>query len=1164
MKKYNIINNSLGWLTFVIAAVTYLLTLEPTASFWDCPEFISQGYKLEIGHPPGNPIFMLAARFFVNFAPDTAHVAVAVNTMSALLSAATILLLFWTITHLVRRLIVKDDAESVSLVQMLVIFGSGLCGALAYTWSDTFWFSAVEGEVYAFSSFCTALVFWLILKWEARADRPHSDRYLVLIAYVIGISIAVHLLNLLCIPAIVLVFYYKKFQNPDGKGSLIALLVSFAIIAVILYGLVPGFIEMAQYTELFTVNTLGMSYNSGPIIYTFITLGVMVWAVYELYRQNNALRIKVSFLLSVFLSGIPFIGDSIIIPVIILAALAYYLFGYLKKIPVRIFNVVILSILVIFIGYSSYALLLIRSSANTPMNQNAPDNVFALSSYLNREQYGERPLFYGQTFSSGILYQLDNQGVPRAMKNEGKNLYGKTVKESPDDPDKYEVIGKKISYEMTPELNMLFPRMYDSKYADVYRDWTGMTGTPVQATTYVDAQGNPFPGGQQTKIKPTFLENLKFFFNYQLNHMYWRYFMWNFAGRQNDIQGNGEVTHGNWISGIPFIDNPRLGDQSLLPSDLGEGNKGHNVFYMLPLIMGIIGLLWQAFVSKRGIEQFWVVAFLFFMTGIAIVIYLNQTPNQPRERDYAFAGSFYAFSIWVGMGVAGLWYMIKALLENKKQKLSDKKEKQISTAAAVIASVVGILVPLQMVSQTWDDHDRSGRYAARDFGMNYLSSVEPNGIIFTNGDNDTFPLWYAQEVEGYRTDVRVVNLSYLTTDWYVNQLKHPTYDAAAIDMLASPKDYAHDRLQFAYFINPDSTKVNALSALKETYGSNSNNTYGLMEVKHPNMYIPIDKEAAIKAGRVNAGDSLAIEDYIDLNMLDDSEGGLRLSKLIAIDMLATNAENGFKRPIYFAMTIPDDYYMGLSPYMQSTGMAYEVGPIKNPNAVNGQIAVNTDKAYDNIVNKFRWGGLDKAKSADDIYLDETVRRMVTTTRSTMLDLATALYNEGVTMEDFYASDSVNMDEQQRILYKERIADRFKKAEHMVDLMVEKLPEHTSPYGCLVGSQLVDLYARLALATGNEKDNEKAMQILMKEINLYKQYLIYIQSLTPAQFYNLSRTDRYIYDTYFLNLIQLYASIGGDSNQLLEQLQQEGVDFSHYIRRQQQEAPMDFSDDEYEE
>ncbi len=1160
MKRYRIINDSLGWLTFVIAAVTYLLTLEPTASFWDCPEFISQGYKLEIGHPPGNPIFMLAARFFVNFAPDASSVAVAVNSMSALLSAGTILLLFWTITHLVKKLVVKDDAESVSLTKMIVIFGSGICGALAYTWSDTFWFSAVEGEVYAFSSFCTALVFWLILKWENRADLPHSDRYLVLIAYVIGISIAVHLLNLLCIPAIVLVFYYKKFKNPDGKGSLIALLVSFAIIAVILYGLVPGFVEMAQYSELFTVNTLGLGYNSGPLIYTVLTLGVMLWAVYELYRQNNAMRIKISFLLSVFLSGIPFIGDSLWIPVVLVAALVYYLFVYLKKIPVRIFNVVVLSIFVIFIGYSSYALLLIRSSANTPMNQNSPDNVFALSSYLNREQYGERPLVYGQTFSSSILYQLDDRGVPRAIKHEGRKLYGKVVKESPDEPDRYEVTGRKIDYEMTPELNMLFPRMYDGKFQSQYRDWTGMTGTPVQASIYVDSDGNPFPGGQQTKIKPTFLENLKFFFNYQLNHMYWRYFMWNFAGRQNDIQGNGEVTHGNWISGISFIDNPRLGDQSLLPDDLGKNNKGHNVFYMLPLLMGIIGLLWQAFVSKRGIEQFWVVAFLFFMTGIAIVIYLNQTPNQPRERDYAFAGSFYAFAIWVGMGVAGLWQLIKMTLIDPKYDV--KKASRISLVGAAVAAVIGVLVPLQMVSQTWDDHDRSGRYAARDFGMNYLSSVEPNGIIFSNGDNDTFPLWYAQEVEGYRTDVRVVNLSYLTTDWYVDQLKLPTYDAAAIDMLAQPKDYAHDRLQFAYFINPDSTKVNALAALKEAYTSTKNNTYGLQEFKYPNMYIPIDKESVIKAGRVNAGDSLAIEDYIDMNMLDDEEGGMRLSKIIATDMLATNAENGWNRPIYFAMTVPDDYYMGLGKYMQSTGMAYEVGPVKNP---SGTIGVNTDKAYDNIVNKFRWGGIDKAKSADDIYLDETVRRMVTTTRSTMLDLATALYNEGVTLDDFYMTDSVNMNEDQRAEYKARIDDRFKKAKEVTDLMVEKLPAYASPYGCLVAPQLVDIYARLALATNDTDAHEKAMSILTDEINSTKQYLLYIQSLTPAQFYNLSRTDRYIYDTYFLNLLQLYASIGGDSSKLIEALQNEGVDFSRYVRRQQQqESAIDFTEeDDYE-
>ena len=556
---------------FVIAAVTYLLTLEPTASFWDCPEFISQGYKLEIGHPPGNPIFMLAARFFVNFAPGPEYVAVAVNTMSALLSAATILLLFWTITHLVKKLVVNDSATGVTPLQMLVIFASGACGALMYTWSDTFWFSAVEGEVYAFSSFCTALVFWLILKWEDCADMPHSDRYLVLIAYIIGISIAVHLLNLLCIPAIVLVFYYRKFKNTNAKGSMLALLVSFVIVGLILYGLVPGFIEMAQYCELLCVNVLHMGYNSGALIYALLTLGVMIWAVTELYRQSNARRIKLSFFLTVFLSGIPFIGDNAAVPVILSCALLFYLFVWLKKIPVRVFNVIVLSILSIFVGYSSYALLLIRSTANTPMNQNAPNNVFSLSSYLNREQYGDRPLFYGATFNSGIVYKVDAAGVPRAIRHDGHKLYGKAVKKSADEPDKYVVTGTKYNYEMTPELNMLFPRMYEGRYANEYKSWTGMTGQPVQATIYVDEQGNPIPSGTQTKIKPTMLENLRFFINYQLNHMYWRYFLWNFAGRQNDLAGNGEITHGNWISGIPLIDNARLGPQELLPDDLEIG-----------------------------------------------------------------------------------------------------------------------------------------------------------------------------------------------------------------------------------------------------------------------------------------------------------------------------------------------------------------------------------------------------------------------------------------------------------------------------------------------------------------------------------------------------------------------------------------------------------------
>lgn len=1149
MKRYRLLNNSLGWLMFVIAAVTYLLTLEPTASFWDCPEFISQGYKLEIGHPPGNPIFMLAARFFVNFAPSPEYVALAVNTMSALLSAATILLLFWTITHLVRRLLVADNAETVSPLHMLIIFACGVCGSLMYTWSDTFWFSAVEGEVYAFSSFCTALVFWLILKWEDRAEQPHSDRYLVLIAYVIGISIAVHLLNLLCIPAIVLVFYYRKFKNTTAKGSLLALLVSFVIVGLILYGLVPGFIEMAQYSELFFVNVLHMGYNSGALIYAIITLAVMIWTVVELYRQKNAVLIKLSFFLTVFLSGIPFIGDNWLTPLVLSGALLYYLFARIKKVPVRVFNVIVLSILSIFIGYSSYALLLIRSSANTPMNQNAPNNVFALSSYLNREQYGDRPLFYGNTFNSGIVYEVDGAGVPHAIRHEGKNIYGKAVKESPDDRDRYIVTGKKTDYEMTPELNMLFPRMYSSAYANEYASWTGMTGQPVQATVYVDTDGKPLSYGAQTKIKPTMLENLRFFFNYQLNHMYWRYFLWNFAGRQNDIAGNGEITRGNWISGIAPLDNMRLGPQELLPDDLGKGNKGHNVFYMLPLILGIFGIAWQAFTSKRGIEQFWVVAFLFFMTGIAIVIYLNQTPNQPRERDYAFAGSFYAYAIWVGMGVAAIWRGLLAMSANKNQDENSGK----SMAYAVVASIIGLIIPLQVVSQTWDDHDRSGRYAARDFGMNYLSSLDKNAIVFTNGDNDTFPLWYAQEVEGYRTDVRVVNLSYLTTSWYVDQLRVPSYDAPAIDMQANPADYANDALQFAYIIDPDTTAVNALGALKALYGPESKNaTFKLREMRYPNMYVPLNRDDMIRQGRITEQQAARLSPVLPLNMSDDPEGGLRLSKTIATDMMATNAANGWKRPFYFAMTVPEEYYMGLSPYMQLTGMTYEVTGLKNDNGTTG---INTDKAYENIKN-FRWGGIDKPGAADKIYLDETVRRMVTSIRSAMLDVATELYNEGVTAEVYFIEDSAEMTPAQREETQKLIKLKYSRSEELLDMMTEKLPAKAAPYGPAISLPVIDLYSRLAEVTESEKTKEKALRMLDDEIELYKGYMLYIQALTPQQFGMLTRTDRYIYDTFFMQLLQMYANVAGHEKfgQLVSDLQAQGVSFARYTQQEPETQP----------
>ena len=744
MRKYNIINNTMGWLMFVVAAITYLLTIEPTASFWDCGEFIAQGNKLEVGHPPGNPIFMLAARFFINFASGPSTVAICVNAMSALLSAGTILLLFWTITHLVKRLVVEDNASDLSLVQYLIVMGSGVCGALVYTWSDTFWFSAVEGEVYAFSSFCTALVFWLILKWENVADEPHSDRWLILIAYVIGISVAVHLLNLLCIPAIVLIFYYRKWKNTNVKGSLIALAISFAIIALILFGLVPGFVKVAQSFELFFVNSLGLPFNSGVLAYFVIDLLVFAWCVYELRRQKNVGAIKFSFFLCIVVSGMLFIGDGWILPAILTLALLAYIIN-VKEIPVRIFSIVILSIFVIFIGYSSYALILIRSNANTPMDQNSPDNVFALGSYLNREQYGQKPLLYGQTFNSPVVYQYNSNGVPRAKANEGKALYSKGVKTSPEEKDFYHFDGYEQDYVMAPELDMLFPRLYSERHKALYMEWLGITEADlnqVEVVTRIDAEGKPIDS--QYFSKPTFLQNLRFFFDYQLNYMYWRYFMWNFVGRQNDIQGTGEITHGNWISGISFIDNPRLGDQSLLPRDLGEGNKGHNVFFMLPLLLGIAGLLWQAYKDQRGIEQFWVIFFLFFMTGIAIVLYLNQTPSEPRERDYAFAGSFYAFAIWVGMGVAGIFNLVKLLLKKMNKSLDERG----NIVVASIAALIGVLVPLQMVSQTWDDHDRSGRYACRDFGMNYLSSVGENGIIFTNGDNDTFPLWYAQEVEG--------------------------------------------------------------------------------------------------------------------------------------------------------------------------------------------------------------------------------------------------------------------------------------------------------------------------------------------------------------------------------------------------------------------------------
>ena len=990
MKQYKLVNNLVGWLAFVIAAYTYCMTIEPTASFWDCPEFITTGYKLEVGHPPGAPFFMLTANLFSQFTSDPSQVARMVNTMSALMSAACILFLFWSITHLVKKLICPDDKE-MTLGKLITIMGSGLVGALAYTWSDTFWFSAVEGEVYAYSSLFTAVVFWLILKWESVANEPHSDRWLVLIAYLTGLSIGVHLLNLLCIPAIVLVYYYKKNPDANLKGSLLALTGSMVLVAAVLYGIVPGVVKVGGWFELLFVNSFGMPFNSGLIVYIILLAASIIWGVYESYTEKSRKRMNISFMVTIAMLGIPFYGygwSSALIGIIILGILGVYLFADLNKkyqISARTLNTSLLCIMMIMVGYSSYALIVIRSTANTPMDQNSPEDIFTLGEYLGREQYGTRPLFYGQTYASKpALKEVDGGCVYDAP------VYQRKEKATPDEKDSYEVVRHKTDYKYAQ--NMLFPRMYSDAHAQAYEDWLG--GIKGVQVPYDQC-------GQMVMVKvPTQWDNIKFFFIYQLNYMYWRYFMWNFAGRQNDIQGQGEIEHGNWITGIPFVDKFLVGDQSLLPSDL-KNNKGHNVFYCLPLILGLIGLFWQAYKTKRittpngeeieepvGIQQFWIVFFLFFMTGLAIVLYLNQTPMQPRERDYAYAGSFYAFAIWIGMGVAGIAQWLQGKLGEKP--------------ASVIATVVCLFVPIQMVSQTWDDHDRSNRYVARDFGQNYLSTVQEEGnpIIFTNGDNDTFPLWYNQETEGFRTDVRVCNLSYLQTDWYIDQMKRQAYDSPAVPIEWSRLEYVQGHNE-GVAVRPEVMesinnfyKQNPEEAAKE-FGDNPyelknilkywvrSPKEGLQLIPTDSIVIKLDKEAVKRSGMM-IPDSLhgEIPDYMSISL--KGKRMLYKSELMMLEMLANT---NWERPLYMAITVGSDNHLNLGNNFMQEGLAYRITPF-NTTRLNARI--DSEKMYDNLMNKFKFGGINNP----DIYIDETVMRMCQTHRRMFIQLATQLIKEG--------------------------------------------------------------------------------------------------------------------------------------------------------------------------
>ena len=1056
MKQYKLVNNVLGWLTFFVAAFVYCSTIEPTASFWDCPEFITTGYKLEVGHPPGAPFFMLTANLFSQFASDPSQVARMVNTMSALLSATTILFLFWSITHLARKLILKDWSE-MTLGKLIAIQASGLVGALIYTFSDTFWFSAVEGEVYAYSSAFTAIVFWLILKWEDHADEPHSDRWLVLIAYMTGLSIGVHLLNLLCLPAIVLVYCYRRFPHIELKGSLLALVGSFVLVAAVLYGVVPGIITVAGWFELLFVNTLGCPFNTGEIIYIVLLVAIVIWAIYESYVDKSFRRQNVSFVLAVGMLGIPFRGmtwSAAILGLVILAAI-YFGLNYRKKIgkdlvPVvtaRFKNTALLCMLMLMIGYSSYAVIVIRSAANPPMDQNSPEDVFTLGSYLSRDQYGDSPLLYGQAYTSQVAYDVDgNMCVPKHK--EGAAIWQRKEKASKDEKDSYFVVSHKDK--LIYAQNMLFPRMHSSAHAGAYENWMGgVEGTQVP----YDRCGEPV----MVKM-PTQMENIRFFLSYQCNFMYWRYFMWNFAGRQNDIQGNGEPEHGNWITGISFIDDWMLGDQSKMPAEL-KANKGHNVFYCLPLLLGLIGLFWQAWRGQRGIRQFWVVFFLFFMTGLAIVLYLNQTPQQPRERDYAYAGSFYAYAIWCGLGVLAIYDMLK------------KKLKGNDVAVAGVVGVACLLVPIQMASQTWDDHDRSGRYTCRDFGQNYLMTLQDKGnpIIFTNGDNDTFPLWYNQETEGVRTDARVCNLSYLQTDWYIDQMKRPAYDSPSvpitwprIDFCSGTNDYIEVRpamkQQLLDFYREYPKEARAAfgdepfevkNIMKYWVRSKDNDTH---VIPTDTLYITIDKEAVRRSGMMMASDTIPDRMVISLA----GKRAIYKNDMMMLEMLA---QCNWERPLYVATTVGSDNYMNLGDNFVQEGLAYRITPFntKAPGAKN----FDTEKVYNNVMNRFKWGGLDKP----GLYIDETVMRMCYTHRHLLAQLAMQLIAEG----------------------------QNAKAEKVLRKAEKVLPEYNVPYTFMSGA--ADM-ARAYALIGKKAD---AARILNKVWADAKSYADYYLQLTGSRF-----------------------------------------------------------------
>ncbi|MGC6490220.1 MAG: DUF2723 domain-containing protein [Flavobacteriales bacterium] len=966
--NYNKLNNLLGWLTFSTAFFVYYLTIEPTVSFWDCGEYISTAYKLEVGHPPGAPFFQLMGRFFSLFASDVSNVAYMINIMSALSSAFTILFLFWTITALSKKLVLPEGKQF-ELAKWIGIFGSGLVGALAYTFSDSFWFSATEGEVYAMSSFFTAITFWAILKWESEADDKYSARWIIFIAYLIGLSIGVHLLNLLAIPAVVFIYYFKKYEvDKFGlfKVFVLAILITGGLQGVI----IPGIVSLAGKFELFFINTIGLPFNTGTIIYFILIVSTIVFGL-----------------------------------------------RYAKKNNKPIISVSLVSFATILIGYSTFFILVIRSNADTPIDENNPEDAVSLLAYLNREQYGDWPILNGQYYNANIV-DLEN-GKPVYTKDEEKGEYVITSDRKNSKP----VYDSKFTG--------FFPRMWSSSqsaHAKAYQDWSGH---------------------KNTKRAPTFSQNLRYFFSYQIGHMYWRYFMWNFSGRQNDIQGHGEINKGNWISGISFIDETvrGLGPQDSLPSNMAN-NKGKNVYYMLPFILGLLGMLYHF--NKNNKDAF-VVLLLFVFTGLAIVVYLNQYPFQPRERDYAYVGSFYAFAIWVGIGVLSVTEFLSKKLPAK--------------ASAILASLLCLLfVPTLMAKENWDDHDRSNRYTARDVAINYLNSCAPNAIIFTNGDNDTFPLWYAQEVEGVRTDIRVVNLSLFNTDWYIDQMKRAAYDAAPIPSSLTWDKYKQGTRDYV-LIKDNGKGYVEVDDVVNFIASDNDKTKGMTRNGQKADYCPtkklkltINKKEILEKGVVDLKDSSRIVDEVKWELSGNS---INKNQLMVLDILANF---NWDRPIYFAITVGTGNFMGLEKYFQLEGLAYRFVPfLADPN--DGQTGeVNSDIMFDNVINKFKWGNMNDP----NIYLDETNMRMTMNFRNNFSRLAETLIRE----------------------------NDFARAEQVLDSCIAIMPHEAVPFN----------YFNLPIAEGYYTigKEEKAREIISVLTDTYFEELEYYTSVEESVLSKLQR------------------------------------------------------------